>query len=182
MMYKGGIKIFFLLLIMLVIGLSAMMFSFEDQNIAGNVQDKAQEAIKEGSEKVIDKVTEEGRVAVGEKLKETGEKMMVVENEQPGSYQKYDEGLIAQHEKNILFFTATWCPSCINVEMMLETQKNLIPTTSAIFTVNLDEHAMLREKYHVERPHTFIQIDRDGNEMARWSGDTTLEDIMSHVQ
>ena len=182
MVYKGGVKIFLLLLIVIIIGLSSVMFSFDDHNIAGNVQNKAQEALRDGSGKVIDKVAEEGRVAVGEKLKETGEKMMTGENNDPGVYQKYDEAVITQYEKNILFFTASWCPSCVEADKNLLAQKNMIPSKMAIHDVDYDTAVQLREKYNIDKQHTFVQIDQSGNEITRWTNSTTVEDIVSHMQ
>lgn len=182
MTYKGGVKIFLLLLIMILIGLSAVMFSFDDHGIAENVQNKAQEALRDGSEKVIDKVAEEGRVAVGEKLKETGEKMMTVENNDPGVYQNYEENIALQYEKNVLFFTAPWCPSCVEADKNILAQKNMIPTAVAIYVVDYDTAVQLREKYHIDKQHTFVQIDRSGNEITRWTNSTTVEDIVSHIQ
>jgi thiol-disulfide isomerase/thioredoxin len=182
MTHKGGIKIFFLLLIVIVIGLSATMFSFDDQNIAEDVQNKAQEAFKENGGKVIDRVAEEGRTAVGEKLKETGEKILTVENDVPGVYQKFDESYTAKHEKNILFFTAPWCPSCVSAEDDITAKQKSIPTAVAIYTVDYDSNAQLREKYHVDKQHTFVQIDQAGNEIARWTNSMTLQDIVSHIQ
>ncbi|MFA5986130.1 MAG: thioredoxin family protein [Parcubacteria group bacterium] len=182
MTHKGGIKILLLLLIVIVIGLSATMFSFNDQNITEDVQNKAQEALKENGGKVIDRVAEEGRTAVGEKLKETGEKMLTVENDVPGVYQKFDESSIAKHEKNILFFTAPWCPSCVTAENDVTAEQKTIPTAVAIYAVDYDTNVQLREKYHVDKQHTFVQVDQAGNEIARWTNSTTLQDIISHIQ
>jgi len=40
-----------------------------------------------------------------------------------------------------------------------------------------DKENDLRKKYGVTIQHTFVQIDENGNELAKWSGSITAEEI-----
>jgi hypothetical protein len=43
--------------------------------------------------------------------------------------------------------------------------------------VDFDNETDLRKKYGVTIQHTFVQIDKDGNSLAKWAGSTTAEEI-----
>ena len=60
--------------------------------------------------------------------------------------------------KALIFFHAGWCPFCIAAEKDL------------------------KQKYGVTTQHTFVQVDQDGNEITKWVGGETLEDILSRLQ
>lgn len=74
----------------------------------------------------------------------------------------------AQSAKRVLFFHASWCPSCVasaNAIDMLD-----IPGDVKVFKVDYDSFADLKKKYGVSRQDTFIQVDQDGNKVKEWSG------------
>ena len=181
-MYKGGIKIFLLFIIVIVLFISSIFFSYDSQELKENVQTKAQEAIETGSEKVVNKVMEEGRTAVGEKLKETGEKMLVVENNQPGVFKKYGGSIIGDYQYTVLFFTAEWCPSCIIAQKNIEEFKSTIPTDVMIVAVDYDQNKELREKYAVNKQHTFVLLDCDHVEMTKWENSSSVNEIIEHIK
>ncbi len=179
---KGGIKFFLLFVIVVVLVVSSVFFSYDSQELKENVQTKAQEAIETGSEKVVNKVMEEGRVAVGEKLKETGEKMLVVENNQPGVFKKYDGSIEGNYQYTVLFFTAEWCPSCVVAQKNIEDLKSSIPTDVEIIAVDYDQNTELRDKYAVNKQHTFVLLDRENSMVSQWDNSASISEIIEHIK
>ena len=179
MMYKGGIKIMLLLAIVVIIFISASIFGFDTQTLSDDAKKKAADVVSQNNQKVVDKVVEEGRAVVGEKLKETGEKMLANEGD-PGEYHTYDESMIGKRTYTVIFFTAPWCPSCVQAEQDITQFRSTIPTSVTIMAADYEDTA-LREKYHVDAQHTFILLDASGGEAARWTNSMTLQEIISHI-
>lgn len=181
-MKKGGVKILFLLLIVIAIGASAMIFGFDAHPIAEEVQDKTQNVISEEKKAIVEKVVDEGRKTVGEKLKETGEKMLDdPEKGDAGIYDDLDTDRFDLYEKNILFFTAQWCPSCLEADERFTQSASGIPSGVALWRVDYDAHEDLRNTYHIDAAHMFIVVDIEGNELQRWSGSMTIDDVITEI-
>lgn len=80
----------------------------------------------------------------------------------------------------VLFFHATWCPTCkaLNAEIM--ERANELPEDVTILKTDFDKELELREQYGITIQHTLVQLDANGNEIAKWSGgnvDTILENL-----
>jgi thiol-disulfide isomerase/thioredoxin len=75
----------------------------------------------------------------------------------------------------VLFFHAGWCPKCQETESNLEADG--VPDGLTVVKVDFDDSTELRQKYGVTLQHTFVQIDADGNEIAKWNGSYSGEDI-----
>jgi thiol-disulfide isomerase/thioredoxin len=182
--YKGGIKIILLLTItiILIVG-SAIFFGYGGQQVQDakdGVQDKAQEVIEEKSAEVVTNAIESGQEVIGKTLKETGEKMLEKTSE-PGFYGFYGDDGVDDYAQTILFFTADWCPSCVNVDEEIQKDKKQIPTDVAIVKVDFDDDEGLRETYNVDKQHTFILIGVDGKEIKRWQNSKTLNEIIDNI-
>lgn len=74
----------------------------------------------------------------------------------------------AKDQKRILFFSASWCPSCRASAKVLKAAS--LPTDVKIFEVDYDNSSDLKKKYGVVRQDSFVQVDQDGNKIAEWSG------------
>lgn len=83
----------------------------------------------------------------------------------------YDEGTV------VLFFHASWCPTCKTTEENLNADPASIPEGLAIVKIDFDDSDDLRQRYGVTTQHTFVQVDADGNELAKWSGTLTAQGI-----
>lgn len=100
------------------------------------------------------------------------------------SYVEYKPELIGTitDKKIVLFFRASWCPSCQTVDKdiikNIATDKNNV----VIFDVNYDNSQELKKKYGVTYQHTFVQIDSKGNQIYKWSGGATLSDVASNLK
>lgn len=102
-----------------------------------------------------------------------------------GSYEAYSPEKVmlasATHDV-VLFFRAGWCPSCRVVDADIKANLSKIPSSLAILDVNYDNSASLKQKYGVTYQHTFVQVDKNGNLIKKWSGSSTLSAIVAEVK
>ena len=100
-----------------------------------------------------------------------------------GIYLPYTPTALAQAKGNIiLFFYASWCPTCAVANTDILTNSSDIPSDLTIFRVNFDDETGLRKKYEVTQQHTFVQVNNDGDLIRKWRGASTLSEIVSEVE
>jgi len=101
-----------------------------------------------------------------------------------GSYEAYSPEKIARAETGdvILFFHASWCPSCRALNTDIEKNVGAIPAGVTILKTDYDKETELKKKYGVTTQHTMVQVDKDGNLIKKWSGGSKLENLLSQVQ
>jgi thiol-disulfide isomerase/thioredoxin len=102
-----------------------------------------------------------------------------------GSYVPYDATKIAMASADqdvVLFFRASWCPSCKVVDADITANLKAIPSSLTILEVDYDNSADLKRKYGVTTQHTFVQVDAQGALIKKWSGGATLASVVSEVQ
>lgn len=83
--------------------------------------------------------------------------------------------------KVVLFFTATWCSTCEKARSNLESDLSAIPSDLTIVLVDFDSETALKRQYGITVQHTFVQIDTDGSELAKWSGSLTAQEIAENT-
>jgi thiol-disulfide isomerase/thioredoxin len=102
-----------------------------------------------------------------------------------GSYEAYaSEKVIlasATHDV-VLFFRASWCSICRAVDADIKANLSKIPSSLSILDVNYDNSTALKKKYGVTYQHTFVQVDKDGNLIKKWSGSPTLSALVAEVK
>jgi thiol-disulfide isomerase/thioredoxin len=79
----------------------------------------------------------------------------------------------------VLFFHASWCGSCKKASNNIAAAQTTNDLT--VFKVDYDTSAELRKMYDVTSQHTFVQVDRDGKMLAKWSGSKKVEDIKENL-
>jgi thioredoxin 1 len=101
-----------------------------------------------------------------------------------GSYEKYSPEKIARAEEGgvVLFFRASWCPTCRALDANIRTNLNAIPAGVTILDVDYDNSTALKQKYGVTYQHTFVQVDASGNQIAKWTGSPTLLELLAKIQ
>jgi thioredoxin 1 len=101
-----------------------------------------------------------------------------------GSYEAYSPEKIARAEAGdvVLFFHASWCPSCRGLNASLEAGIKSIPEGVTILKVDYDKEVELKKKYGVTYQHTLVQVDANGNQIKKWSGSGSLEKLLAQVQ
>lgn len=117
--------------------------------------------------------------------KKDGEAMENDENAmmKSGSYESYSpEKVAAATGDVVLFFHASWCPTCREVDENIKTNLKDIPSGLTILDVDYDNSTALKQKYGVTYQHTFVQVDAQGNQIKKWSGSSTLGALVAEVK
>lgn len=102
-----------------------------------------------------------------------------------GSYEAYasEKVLLASATHDVvLFFKASWCPTCRAVDADIKANLGKIPSSLVILEVNYDNSTALKQKYGVTYQHTFVQVDKDGNLIKKWTGSPTLSALVAEVK
>ena len=104
----------------------------------------------------------------------------------PGKYVTYagesEVSLAAEDGSAVLFFHASWCPTCRSLERAIKNEENNIPKGLTIFKVDYDSESELKRKYKVAYQHTLIQVDSSLNQISKWTGSRDLSAIVSKIQ
>lgn len=102
-----------------------------------------------------------------------------------GSYEVYTPEKVALASTThdvVLFFRASWCPSCRAVDADIKANLSKIPRSLSVLDVNYDNSTALKQKYGVTYQHTFVQVDTEGNLIKKWSGSPTLSALVAEVK
>lgn len=101
-----------------------------------------------------------------------------------GSYEAYSVDKIARAETGdvVIFFHASWCPSCRGLNTSIENNSTSIPEGVSILKADYDKETDLKKKYGVTTQHTLVQVDKDGNMIKKWSGGGNLNSVLSQIQ
>jgi thiol-disulfide isomerase/thioredoxin len=81
--------------------------------------------------------------------------------------------------KKVLFFAASWCPTCQALTSDIEKNITSIPADTVIIRADYDKETDLKKTYGVTIQHTLVQIDNDGNPLTKWSGGNTLDTVIA---
>src|SRR3989338_2109218 len=78
---------------------------------------------------------------------------------QKGSYEAYAPEKLAKANSGdvVLFFRASWCPTCKAVDADIRANFSAIPGGLTILDVDYDNSSALKQKYGVTYQHTFVQ-------------------------
>jgi thioredoxin 1 len=155
--------------IIVIVGIGLVVFS-GDKTGEVDVAREGQEAQNEPS------ITEEG---TPEQPAQPNDAMM-----NSGSYEEYGAEKIALAEdgKVVLFFHASWCPSCRALNSDIEKNAGTIPSGVTILKTDYDQETDLKKKYGVTTQHTLVQVDEAGNLIKKWSGGSKLENLLTELQ
>ncbi len=101
-----------------------------------------------------------------------------------GSYETYEASKLAMAKegKVVLFFRASWCPTCRALDADIRKNLSAIPAGVTILDVDYDRYADLKKRYGVTTQHTLVQVDADGNEVTKWIGSQNIEEIVSKLK
>jgi thiol-disulfide isomerase/thioredoxin len=98
------------------------------------------------------------------------------------SYQNYKlEVEKYQDSRVVLFFNASWCSTCKIARDNFEANLKEIPADMAIVVVDFDNSADLRKKYGVTLQHTFVHINSQEEAIKKWSGSTTISELIQET-
>ena len=71
--------------------------------------------------------------------------------------------------KKVFFFHASWCSVCQAIDKEINADISKIPEGVTIIKTDFDDSKDLRKKYGVTTQYTFVQVDKDDNELAQWT-------------
>jgi thiol-disulfide isomerase/thioredoxin len=93
----------------------------------------------------------------------------------------YEADAATFHEAGdvVLFFNASWCPTCKATVESLDADG--VPAGLTVVSVDYDAATDLRTQYGVTVQHTFVQVDGQGNELAKFTGAPTGAAIASQT-
>jgi thioredoxin 1 len=100
-----------------------------------------------------------------------------------GAYEAYAPEKLARANTGdvVLFFHASWCPSCRGLNADIEKNLDSIPSDVSILKVDYDTETELKKKYGITYQHTLVQVTADGTLIKKWSGSPTLASVVSQI-
>lgn len=107
-----------------------------------------------------------------------------VASTQPGRYETYEVNKVSSegYEQTILFFYAPWCPECRAFDEAITSSS--IPAGVQILQVDYDSATELRQKHEVTLQSTFVEVDANGAQVAKWVGygkDKSVDAILENL-
>lgn len=105
-------------------------------------------------------------------------------NAESSRYQDYSPeraSLASNDRKVVLFFHASWCPTCKAAHQAFLEGQDSIPSDVLILKTDYDTQTDLKKKYDVNYQHTFVQIDSEGNQIQQWNGGD-IKELLKRVQ
>lgn len=84
-----------------------------------------------------------------------------------------------QQGNTVLFFYAAWCPDCQQTDASIK--ETGVPEDINVVKIDYDAANDLRKEYGVTQQHTFVLIGPDGEQVKKWTGSATADDIASKV-
>ena len=79
----------------------------------------------------------------------------------------------------VLFFNASWCPTCRVADANF--REEAFPAGLTVVSVDFDDNQDLKVQYGVTVQHTFVQVDAAGNEVTKWTGSNTVDEVAQQV-
>jgi thioredoxin 1 len=77
--------------------------------------------------------------------------------------------LLAAQGPTVLFFQASWCPTCRATMKELEAGAGRLGNV-LVLVVDYDRAGELKKRYGVTYQHTWVRIDASGRKTAVWNG------------
>lgn len=101
-----------------------------------------------------------------------------------GAYLPYEASKVAMASEGdvVLFFRASWCPSCRALDTDIKANLGAIPAGVTILDVDYDAQIALKQKYGVTTQHTLVQVAADGSLIKKWSGGSTLASVVGQIE
>jgi len=104
-------------------------------------------------------------------------------------YQGYTSDVFKEsaNTRRVLFFYASWCPTCRPADKNFEENVTKIPSDVTLIRVNYNdsdtdqEEKDLAKTYQVTYQHTFVEIDPAGKEVTRWNGGQ-ISELLQNIQ
>lgn len=142
--------------------------------------DKAKESIM--MDKDSNTMAQDGEMKKDEMMQK-GETAVMDKGMAKGTYEAYSSDKVMRAETGdvVVFFHASWCPSCRGLDADIQANMGSIPENVTILKADYDKETELKKKYGVTSQHTLVQVDKDGNMIKKWSGGSSLSSVLSQI-
>jgi thiol-disulfide isomerase/thioredoxin len=120
-----------------------------------------------------------------EKVMKDEEVAVMTDESMPAQYLPHTPTAVATYAERgdvVLFFRASWCPSCRALDSDIVANLTSAPSGLTILDVDYDMATDLRRQYGVTTQHTLVQVAADGALIKKWSGGATLASVVAEVQ
>lgn len=102
-----------------------------------------------------------------------------------GRYTQYDASAVSsgEYKNTVLFFHAAWCPECRAFDKAIS--ESTVPENIQILKVDYDKSTDLRKKYGVTLQSTFVSVNSNGDQIAKWVGygkDKSANAVLSNLK
>ena len=108
------------------------------------------------------------------------EAVETAETNSTSGYLDYDASLIWTNDTTVLFFHASWCPSCRTLDDDISAQPSI--DNILILKTDYDTQTDLKKKYWVTTQHTIVQINSEWEMIAKWAGGTTFNSTLDDLE
>lgn len=102
----------------------------------------------------------------------TGHSMSMGDTMKTTAYQPYSKAAFdaARGMRRVLFFHATWCPTCKAADANITKNLAGLPKNVVVFKTDYDRETALKRQYGITSQHTFVLVDAQGRALTKWSG------------
>lgn len=179
-MKKGNSTLIVLLVVIVLFVLGFVIFG-GSQNEERIIEHEQGDAMEQKEEEVMEQNSAGDTMVEGEVMElDSGDAMM---EKSSGSYEEYSSEKLARAENGdvVLFFHASWCPTCRAADADINASLSSIPEGVTILKTDYDSNGSLRQKYGVTMQHTFVQVDQNGELIKKWSGSPSLSAIVNEI-
>jgi thiol-disulfide isomerase/thioredoxin len=172
------------IIIVVVIGaLAALIVSSSNKEVINEPVVEMQDKMQDRGEQVNEEEEMDGAVENMDTEDDVAEVETGATASQQGTYTDYAPELVAEADGDIvLFFHASWCPSCRTQDASIVSGAAEIPADLTILKVDYDSSTELKREHGVTTQHTFVQVDSEGNQITKWIGGSTLGQLVAKVQ
>lgn len=84
-------------------------------------------------------------------------------------------------DTKVYFFHASWCPTCQAIDKEIKADSSKIPAGVVLIQTDFDTETELRQKYGVTYQYTFVQVDNNGDQIAKWTA-STLDAVIAGIK
>ncbi len=116
------------------------------------------------------------------KLPQSSEAAISPEVAIPSAYLPYTNerlSMVSEGANVVIFFAASWCPTCKILDDNLTAAE--IPTGLVVLKADYDTEIELKQKYNIIYQHTLVHVNEKGDQLSKWSGSFTVEDILAQI-
>ena len=106
-----------------------------------------------------------GAMMDDDKMMDDGDAMM---NDDKFGVMNLSDVSLTDGQQKLLFFNATWCPSCVADVALLQDLETSSNFAFPVVLVDYDSETSLRATYGVTTQHTYVMVDGQGNETQKW--------------